>query len=241
MKLQGRLCRLASLRKILLSFVLALLLAGVARADIYTVVYTSSPFSSGINGTGFTALVPQFDPQLGTLVGASATMDLSLQLDPMVWVWNTTNHPIVVNATTQVTPSTGNPLSWTDPYGNKGTVYYSYTASGVTAAPGHVTVFADPNWVTAPPLVTVVPAYDWINFTGTGTYPVNYSIGGSINSFGTIVYNFGPGSTIFYGSKYNVAGIDTIIYEYVQVPAPAGILLGLLGLTGLGLLMRRYA
>ncbi len=201
--------------------------------------------------SGFAVPVQQFNPALGTLTGV--TVDLHLQVTPVVSVINVTSSAATANAFSNSTgwnpinsiqdPGTYTPLKWTDPYGNYGSTDYAYAVSNVTATsgllfPGYYlkeTDFDGPV-ITPSDLTSLVPADQVSNYVGTGLYDVNYATGGTIHS-GIQYLSGGNGtsSSVFGGGGPQYAGTATVTYDYTPEPAT----LVLLGLGGAATLIRR--
>lgn len=218
----------------------ALLLSGAVQASINTIILQSAEFDTGNDGDSFTAYVPQFHPEWGNLT--SVTLLLNVAVDPSVVVINDkTTGTITAKGETYINANTMNPLSWTDEYGNSATpaLPYAYTSPILTVAAGHEVDYLFPTWIVQPTkTISVLPA-DFGEFVGYGLDPFSYDVGG--NADAALPYLTGGLAHVTAGSDYDIAGTMTVIYHTSEVPAPAALLLGLVGLSGLGLLKRRFA
>lgn len=175
--------------------------------------------------------VPQFDPSLGSL--NSISVALSLEITPIAEVFNIgSSAETFTTAFTDTTAGGAGPVTWTDPYGQFGDANYSYTVPGGSASPG-ANDFPGPS--VAGSSTTTVPIADFPDYTGVGTYTLDYTVSGLINSGGS------PGGDLFYGGDRSLDGSATITYNYTAVPEPASMALIMIGSTGLLARRRRAA
>ncbi|HEX4055668.1 MAG TPA: choice-of-anchor E domain-containing protein [Tepidisphaeraceae bacterium] len=197
-----------------------------ASASASVLQYTDTiPAASGDNP--LVVQVQQFDPSLGSL--NSISIGLSLEITPIAEVLNFgSSAENFTTAFTDTTAGGAGPVTWTDPYGQFGDADYSYTAPGGSASPGE-NEFPGPS--VAGSSTTTVPIANFSDYTGGGTYTLDYTVSGLINSGGS------PGGDLYYGGDRSLDGSATITYNYTAVPEPASI--ALIAMGSMGLLARR--
>ena len=205
-----------------------LLANGIARAAI--VIETSAPFSSG-GGPSFTVAIPQFNPSLGILTGASIT--LNMNLTPGVQIFNPNGSSRTYQyAHTDTISGGATPVVWTDPYGTPFSDNYSFSVGAIGgpdigSAPPGLTVI--PGTPIPESTTSSVPTVNLVSYLGAGTTNVQYDISGSINTAG-------QGSGLFFGGTRSFAGDADVQYTYLAAVPELGsfLTLGLVSCCALG-------
>jgi hypothetical protein len=191
--------------------------------------------------TTFAPSLQQFNSSLGTLTGVSVSLNVTVT--PIVSVLNLspTAQPIFSAATATNPASVGStgpdtPFTVVDPYDATNTVstdyYYAITNQMTTAGQFTVTNFSNPTASSLAALVSTVPGADFMNYVGSSTYDLLYTLPTETST------SSGSGGLVGVGGTWEIDGTATVTYTYTpsSVNAPPSVPLPAAATGGLALM-----